>query len=150
DRVEIDAPRLVADARRLDHFRDRIGALDPLHRRLAQELVIIIAAARPLRLENIPLDWGVRPHRRQGPAGRSAVAPAAAVALEAVAFDMEQHYFTSVGKDLGAVENFAVAVADGDDAHTIVTNDHFARTVAAKLLIVDIAGAAPQPFAAVA
>ena len=137
-RVQVDAAHLVADAGGALHLGQRIGALDPLHGRLFEELVVEFVVLDVLRVEDVFLARNGEPHRRQVEAR---IAPVPLVLVVPV-LDIDEDDLAVVGLDARAADDVAVAVADGDDAHPVRPRDDLADPSAGQFLVIDVVAVA--------
>nr|CAI0338024.1 membrane hypothetical protein [Rhizobiaceae bacterium] len=144
DRVEVDTAHLVADTGRILHLVERIDTLDRLDRGSSQEVAIVDAVFRG-RVDDIFIDRDGQAHRRQPLAGIDEGRPAVAVDFRRV----EHHIFPAAAVDARALDDFAVAVADGDDAVTVRPLDDLAHAAVRQILVIGLRGAARQAAAVV-
>ena len=140
DGVEVDAPRLVADAGRPLDLIDRVETLDTLDRRFAEELIVLVRAVHPPGIEDVVLDRHGQLHRSQV---ETRIAPVADPVVIAVVH-IGQHIFPAIRHDARAPDHIAILIADGDDLHAVFAHDHLADATARQVLIVDLARTAAQ------
>src|SRR6185312_1977394 len=145
-RIEVDAAGDVAHAGGALDLLDRVEALDPFHRRLFQEFIIVVGIFDGFGVQDIPVARDGEAHRRQVVAG---IAPLAAIVI-APLVDIVQHVFAPVRCDARALDDVAVAVADGDDPVAIASLDGFAGAPARQVFIIDVLGAMGDARAVVA
>ena len=133
-RVEIDAPRLVADARRALHLVERIEPLDLLHRRPVEEGVVLVRVAFGGVIQDVLLLRHVDAQRRQIEAGVAPVFDAVVVGL----VDIGQHVFAVVGRDARAADDVAILVPHGHDARAVFANDRLTGAATWKVFVIDL------------